>query len=43
MIKRADLVDKFDPGDSTVSRVKADKIRRKAEQRLALLDSVATG
>ena len=43
LIKRADLIDKFDPGDSTVSADKAAKIRRKAEQRLARLDSLATG
>ena len=41
VIKRADLVDKFDPDDTTVSAVKAEKIRRKAEQRLARLDSLA--
>ena len=41
LIKRADLIDKFDPGDATVSAVKAEKIRRKAEQRLVRLDSLA--
>lgn len=43
VIKRADLIDKFDPGDSTVSADEAAKIRRSAEERLVLLESLATG
>ena len=41
-IKRADLIDKFAPGDSTVSEVTAARIRQAAEHRLARLDSLAT-
>lgn len=43
VIKRADLIDKFDPGDSTVSADEAAKIRQSAEERLVLLESLATG
>jgi (p)ppGpp synthase/HD superfamily hydrolase len=43
VIKRADLIDKFYAADSTVSALKAEKIRRKAEQRLARLNSLASG
>ena len=42
LIKRADLIDKFDRATQP-SAVKAEKIRRKAEQRLVRLHSLANG
>jgi (p)ppGpp synthase/HD superfamily hydrolase len=41
LVKRLDLLDKLDAPDTTVSPERAERLRRRARQRLALLDRFA--